>query len=295
MFTFVGGIGDFILSISAIRNVIETFGSSEIIGIFFTHYKDMPKLLNQFPEFKNIEKQFFYYSSVSELQNFYANNLENIKRSPKYIGDILEYGIDHYPEIDINEDLILQSQDIIFSAISKDMQKEKYIDVIAVHQTGSEFANSFLSKERNVPNKYIGHNILAEIIKRIHWIRPNTMFVLFGSEKERDIYNFVKEKLPQKCTIHCYNNNLIESLALASQCNLMIGSDSSIKSFTLSQKIPSIIFLGGYDDPERDEKFINPYIKDGLLQTIKFKKEIQEEHIEKMVKMVVSKLGELRQ
>jgi hypothetical protein len=34
--------------------------------------------------------------------------------------------------------------------------------------------------------------------------------------------------------------------------------------------IPTVVLVGDYDDPFRDEVFLTPYVSDGVMQLIKF-------------------------
>jgi ADP-heptose:LPS heptosyltransferase len=36
-------------------------------------------------------------------------------------------------------------------------------------------------------------------------------------------------------------------------------------------RIPSVVLVGDYRDPFRDDHFINPYVEDGHMKVVKFK------------------------
>ena len=67
------------------------------------------------------------------------------------------------------------------------------------------------------------------------------------------------------------NNNPAKSLAYVSQCNAMVGSDSGFKTMSAMNRIPTFVWLGDYSDPPRDQGFIDPYVKDGVMKIFRYK------------------------
>jgi len=65
--------------------------------------------------------------------------------------------------------------------------------------------------------------------------------------------------------------NPAKSLSYVGQCAAVIGSDSGIKTMSSMNRIPTFVWLGDYRDEPRDQNFIEPYIKDGVMKVFRYK------------------------
>jgi hypothetical protein len=77
--------------------------------------------------------------------------------------------------------------------------------------------------------------------------------------KESDNLKLISHKNPAK------------SLAYVAQCDALVGSDLAFKTLSSMMKIPPFVWLGDYSDPPRDQMFIDPYIKDGVMKVFRYK------------------------
>ncbi|QWD06444.1 hypothetical protein G6719_03940 [Polynucleobacter paneuropaeus] len=91
--------------------------------------------------------------------------------------------------------------------------------------------------------------------------------ILFGSKDEINSYNLEKNEYLQFANF----DNIDESLSLVSQCDYFVGSDSSIKALAAMLQIPSLVWLGDYQDQYRDQVFIEPYTRLKVMDLFKYK------------------------
>lgn len=140
----------------------------------------------------------------------------------------------------------------------KDINSDK--KKIIIHPFGSNWSKSF-ALYYNLPQK----NIPVEIIDNLSVeLRKNHILYIAGTKEELLNYNCMSGYNIHKIVLE----DTWTGIALASLCNAMIGSDSSIKTFTASKRIPSFVFVGAYEDKIRDDIFINPYIKENVIRKI---------------------------
>ena len=63
------------------------------------------------------------------------------------------------------------------------------------------------------------------------------------------------------------------------KCKKVVAVDSSVKSMAAVKKIKSVVFIGDYEDEFRDSNFINPYVREGVMHPVRFKK-IERRHLD---------------
>ena len=133
-----------------------------------------------------------------------------------------------------------------------------------IHPVGSSFSNSLYS-EKGLPKKIMPVSFVKEVINSF----PDEEFVIFGTKNELDVY----EESINKKNVHFYSPESIwDSFHLVHKCKTILAVDRSIKSYAAIRKIHSYVMIGDYEDKIRDEKFIDPYSKDGVITPIRFKK-----------------------
>jgi hypothetical protein len=132
--------------------------------------------------------------------------------------------------------------------------------VVGVHVNGSSFSIDTQKKFGMILK-----SIPARVIKELKSKDYNLM--VFGLEEElkgmgirqSETLKFVCDPKPAK------------SLAYVGQCAAVIGSDSGIKTMSSMNRIPTFVWLGDYRDEPRDQNFIEPYIKDGVMKVFRYK------------------------
>jgi hypothetical protein len=242
-FIVMGGIGDILLAYSGIKVLIDTFKEKNLKCYLFSHFNNAPDLLNRY----YFEYEFIYYKDQKELDSL-KDKINDIQSDPNFIGDINDYNNDLYPKI-----------------------YTKYT-TIGIHPFGSNFSNDFLINKRNVVSKNLSLKFVDDVIEKIYKQYSNTIFMIFGSYNESSWY-FENPFYSYPTILPAFNNDINSTIFLVEKCDLVIATDSAIKSISCIMKIPTIVLVGDYQDHPRDSKFINPYIENDCLITIKFSSE----------------------
>ena len=132
--------------------------------------------------------------------------------------------------------------------------------VVGVHVNGSSFSIDTQKKFGMILK-----SIPARVIKVLKSKDYNLM--VFGLEEElKGMGIRQSETLKFVC-----DPNPAKSLAYVGQCTAVIGSDSGIKTMSSMNRIPTFVWLGDYRDEPRDQNFIEPYIKDGVMKVFRYK------------------------
>ena len=132
--------------------------------------------------------------------------------------------------------------------------------VIGVHVNGSSFSIDTQKKFGMILK-----SIPARVIKELKSKDYNLM--VFGLEEELKGMG-----LRQSETLKFVSDpNPAVSLGYVGQCRAVIGSDSGIKTMSSMNRIPTFVWLGDYRDEPRDQMFIEPYIKDGVMGVFRYK------------------------
>lgn len=66
-------------------------------------------------------------------------------------------------------------------------------------------------------------------------------------------------------------DNVHLSLARVAECKAFIGSDSAFKTMSAMLRIPTLVLMGDYTDRHRDEKFIEPYMREGVMSVFRYR------------------------
>jgi len=131
---------------------------------------------------------------------------------------------------------------------------------IGVHVNGSHFSIDTQKKFGMILK-----SIPARVIKELKSKDYNLM--VFGLEEElKGMGIRQSETLKFVC-----DPNPAKSLAYVGQCYAVIGSDSGIKTMSSMNGMPTFVWLGDYVDPPRDQNFIDPYVKDGVMKVFRYK------------------------
>ena len=89
-----------------------------------------------------------------------------------------------------------------------------------------------------------------------------------SSGSVRELAEFGVEEGPRvKCVI---NKEISVNLSHVTECSAFIGSDSAFKTMSAMLRIPTIVWMGDYKDKFRDENFIDPYVKAGVMSVVHY-------------------------
>ena len=132
--------------------------------------------------------------------------------------------------------------------------------VLGVHLGGSAFSIN-AQKQLGLVSKALPLDVLAGL-----YDDPQYDILLFGSSDEiaaLNIHGISRHKI-----ISC--PNVADSLAFVAQCSAFVGSDSAFKTMAAMLKIPTVVWLGDYRDDFRDQTFIDPYVKAGVMAVYRY-------------------------
>jgi len=132
--------------------------------------------------------------------------------------------------------------------------------VVGFHINGSSYAIK-TQTQFGMILKSIPIQVITELISE------NYNAIIFGLKEE--IYQIGLKESENLRLIA--DENPAKSLAYVQQCQVVVASDSGIKTMSAMLKIPTMVWLGDYKDPPRDQMFIDPYVRDGVIQTFRYK------------------------
>lgn len=236
-----GGIGDFLQSLWFILN------NSKNEFIIHTHYLKAEEFFNSF----NLKTaHYYYFNNIKEhdahvdkiIEKHGENSTSNIKECPRAF----------YCNIEFSEKIKSKAKEFI----------SKFKDnkpIIGIHPFGSNFSATTY-KEFNLPEKFIPSDITKELIS------PDYNYIIFGSEKD-----FASYDIEEADNVLKTNMDILTCLETVKLCSKVIGTDSCFKAMSIINRIPTACLLGDFDDPTRDQMFINQYEQDGVLKVFRTK------------------------
>jgi len=138
--------------------------------------------------------------------------------------------------------------------------------IIGVHPFGSNFSRDFWA-EKDHPIKNFSNECIEWLIEELS---TSYNIFLYGTCSELDqlrqnigSYFFNKN-------VHLFCNEIWESLASVALCDAVIAADSCIKTMSAILGKPTYVYLGNYVDHYRDQIFIDPYIREGVMKVWQF-------------------------
>ncbi|QWC97591.1 hypothetical protein G6729_04000 [Polynucleobacter paneuropaeus] len=227
-----GGIGDILLCLP-----------------FLLENRDQELKVRVYSHFKGAEQLFSYLSIPIEKFTYFSNEHER-QSLQEEINLIREsYSCPKRWFMDQNP------------FTSKQMELDSRRQTIGIQLGGS--AISIAGQTRlGIPAKALPISLLKVLFEANKF-----NIVLFGSKDEIGSYS-LEENTHLK---FAHFDNIDESLSLVSQCDYFVGSDSSIKALAAMLQIPSLVWLGDYQDQYRDQVFIEPYTRLKVMDLFKYK------------------------
>lgn len=238
-----GGIGDFIQSIDSLIDIQNN--SREFELKVFTHFAGAKEFLAPFLLTDRVE--YISFSSREEYIQLLQNN-KDYKAIPKILFQNFKVPQKSYEA-------------------AKEFSLTKP-NLVGIHPVGSKFSNDIYS-QFGIPQKVIAPDTVAKIIS----IYPRKNYLIFGTEDELKPY---KEKIKGH-NVSWVQGSLWDNLAHILFCDYVIAVDSSIKSFSAARKIKTIIALPDIKDDLRDNTFILPYERTGVMYSFRYKDLTQQE------------------
>jgi len=270
MFWLTGGIGDLLLEMEWLEILPQFLTRDQFEIMVISHAKGIKPLFDHL----DYEFTFVEFSSHSQKKEILAL-LSSLEKERGYEVIKLEK---FFTSLDIRRDKYLSDRNKLIPRIRllapapKDLKHK----TIAIHPFGSKFSNEYLTSVANFPPKDIPSSIVKGMIDFIDTNFSSYHIYVLGLSDEIDTL----ELEPSEHMTLIRSNSILESFSIVENCDLLIGADSAMKSYSCMRKIPSIVFLGDYKDPQRDSKFIQPYFDEGVIYPIYFNEKIDNGDLE---------------
>lgn len=130
---------------------------------------------------------------------------------------------------------------------------------LGIHLGGSTFSIQ-LQKQFGLPIKALPIRLLREFLDE------TVNLLVFGSQAEIAALQVAEQ---DNLRFVCFPE-ISKSLAYVSHCDGFVGSDSAFKTMSAMLRIPTVVWMGNYVDPPRDQTFINPYVRDKVIFTFRY-------------------------
>ena len=228
----IGGIGDFL-------QIVETAKKEDQISVY-THQSWFTA--ESFFGDVGIECEIERFDSIEDLESFYKLSYET------------PLDRELYPHISLPE----RSSELI-NNFKENRGKEFEKVTVGVHPFGSDFSNKYWG-DKGMPTKVMPFGFVDELTSSF----PEYQFLVFGEESQ---IGAMRGQI-NATFISCYN--IWDSLAYVTLCDLFVGVDSAFKTMAVMSNVPTTVIMGDYEDEFRDDNFITPYQKDGILFPIRF-------------------------
>ncbi len=202
----------------------------------FSHYEKAPDLLTPFGV--NVTR-FEYFQTYEELHDFYMPG-EHVERK-------------FFPAFTMPKAPI--------------PAPKKY--VLGIHIEGSEYSNKVWSA-RNRPTKNMSKAFLEKLIENINGKYKNICLYVFCAPARQSEISVMFSELCDLDFVVISFKNIWDSLSCVSHCKAVLAMDSCIKSMSAILRIPSVVLVGDYPDPFRNEQFLNPYVNEGVMELVPY-------------------------
>lgn len=134
--------------------------------------------------------------------------------------------------------------------------------VVGVHLGGSRYSLS-IEKRFGFPPKALPRSVLDAIVTA----GSQYNFMLFGAPDELAELGAVETP---NFKIVRYEK-VVASLSRVSECSAVVASDSAFKTMSAMLRIPTVAWVGDYKDEHRDDNFVDPYVRSGVMSVYRYR------------------------
>jgi len=140
--------------------------------------------------------------------------------------------------------------------------------IIGIHIEGSKFSNN-AARSGGKPIKDMSPCFLDNLVDALNskWAFP---YVFCSPAKYAEVSRIFREKYQHPFKVIAFED-IWASLACVGHCRCVLATDSAIKTMAAILWIPSVVLVADYPDSFRDEIFLSPYVKDGLMRIVKYR------------------------
>jgi ADP-heptose:LPS heptosyltransferase len=264
-----GGLGDFILSLTAMNSIKKFHPDSRLVLLTEEPYDVLAKKSNWFDEIVTIKRSIFYFldkidikKKINNLSIEYVYDLQTSKRSSSYIeifknpkikwSGIVKDNSYYHDNSDRNKMHTLKRQEnqlnfaniknfenynkkwLFRESFSHKFSKKKYIIMIV--------GGSSKRKYKRVP-EVVFIKIAQELEKK------KIYTILVGGKDEQELCNRVKSKCPNILNL-CNETSFFGLAYLAKNCLGIIGNDTGPMHLCALSDKKTIVFFTKFSNPE---------------------------------------------
>jgi hypothetical protein len=134
--------------------------------------------------------------------------------------------------------------------------------VVGVHLGGSDYS---LSTELRFgfPPKALPGRVLDELVRG----GPDYNFLVFGSPSELEALDAIVSRRVR----YVREQDVTVSLSRVSECDVLVGSDSAFKTMSAMLRVPTVVWMGDYQDLHRDGNFVDPYVAAEVMEVFRYR------------------------
>jgi hypothetical protein len=147
------------------------------------------------------------------------------------------------------------------------------VRILGLHPMGSGYSNTFAQRFA-APAKWMSPSFCTTLIREL---RDSFDHVLvFCSPSETLYLPALLGSVAPFATIVAMPD-VWDSLSMVQTCSAVVAVDSAIKTMASMLRIPTVTLVGDYEEPFRDRHFLHPYVRAGVMATVRYSSlEVQE-------------------
>jgi len=124
-------------------------------------------------------------------------------------------------------------------------------------------------------------------------VRPNDTVLVFCSPAEAHHLPNTLGHFFRHATVVAFPS-IWDSFSVVPLCDCVIAVDSSVKTLAGMLRIPTVTMVGDFAEPFRDQHFLNPYVRSGVMRTVRYR-EFSNKKADEAAEAAIDLLGKSRQ
>lgn len=139
--------------------------------------------------------------------------------------------------------------------------------LLGLHPVGSGYSNTF-AQRFSAPAKWMPPSFCQSILSEALSTFDHAL-VFCAPNEAHHMANLLGPFLRIATVVSL--PDVWDSLSMVQLCDAVVGVDSSIKTMASMLRIPTITLVGDYDEPFRDRHFLQPYVRAGVMKTMRYR------------------------
>ncbi|MBH43576.1 MAG: hypothetical protein CMP25_02170 [Rickettsiales bacterium] len=264
-----GGLGDFILSLSAMYTIKTFYKKSKLVLVTESAYKDIAERSKWFEEIIIIKRSMFYFLdklklkkklNTREFVNVY--DLQTSKRSTSY-GDLFDGKITKWsgilrdsvyfhlnPKRDTMHTIDRQKEQLKIANIKKFSKFDEnwiFDDKFKHNFKKKRFVILVVGGSARRKNKRIPFNVFVEIAKKL--FKKNIDSIIVGGNDELELCQEIKKKFPYIINL-CGKLDVYKLASLSRDSLCIVGNDTGPMHVCALAKKKLVVFFTKFSNPK---------------------------------------------